>query len=261
MQEHKVAQPAEERITDDAVAWTGSESRTLHDVTDEHGGNQVLAALQSGDRNLSNLLGRLRLIRLLEHLRQLRLDLLLVVESRTQNTHRENRVNLDIGSRRGVTVASSEGTVVHFDLLTEGIRQGANSSLGGRIRPVASDGHKSKSGASENEVPTGVSHLTTGIHWGKPVSKGSMGHVGSGPVDSVHLLTLNIDGYIGKEAWMAEPSTTPDDVRSHTIVPGSDFCDNSVTLSGNREISTDVEKTLLERVQCFGLSKMLATAS
>lgn len=150
LKENQVAQPAEEGITDNVVARAGSECGTLHDISDKHGCNEVLATFQSLDGNLSNLFRSLGLVGLLELLGQLGLDLLLVVKSRAQNAHREDSVDLDIGSWGCVSVSLSVSAIVHLDLLAESVRQGANGSLGRRVGSVASDRNKCKSRTSED---------------------------------------------------------------------------------------------------------------
>ena len=130
LEEHKVAEPAKERVAHDAVPGTGPKSGALHDVTDKHGGDEILSTLKSIDGNLGNLLGSLRLIGLLEHLGQIWLDLLLVIKSGGEDAHGEDSVDLHIRARGVVAMTLRVSSIVHLDLLAECVRQGANGGLG-----------------------------------------------------------------------------------------------------------------------------------
>lgn len=191
LEEHQIAEPAQQGVADDGVSGTRSKSGTLHDVADEHGGNQVFAAFQGTDGDLGHLRGRLRLVGLLELLGQLRFELLLSIESGAENAHGEDCVNLNIGRRSRVAVSLSVSSIVHLNLLAESVRQGANGSFGRRVGPVASNRSKGKGGAGEDEMSAWVFHLLTRGDRSQPVAKSGVSHVGSSPVDGVHLLLLD----------------------------------------------------------------------
>lgn len=255
LKEHQVAEPAEHSVANGGVPRTGAQGCSLHDIADKHRGDQIFAALKSTNRDLCNLLWGLRLVGLLKHLRQLRFDFLLIVEASTENSHGENGVNFDIRSRGAVTVPLGVSSVVHFNLLTEGVRQGADGSLRRRVRTVASNGSEGKSGTSEDEMATRVLHLAARGNRSQPVPKSSMSRVGSSPVDRIHLLPLDWNGYIGEEPRVAEASAAPNNIRTRAIVPTSDLGDDPITLSGVGKVGTDVEEALLHTVQSHTLEK------
>lgn len=248
LKEDQVAKPAEQGVAHTAIARTGSKSSALHDAAHKHGGDQVLATLQGGNGNPSDLLGSLGPVGFLELFGQLGLDLLLVVEPRGEDAHGEDSVDLDVSSGSRVAVSLGIGSIVHLDLLAESIGQRANGSLGRRVRTITGDGNKRKGRAREDEVPTRVLDLATGRNGSEPFAEGGMSHVGGSPVDSVHLLTLGRDRHIDEETRVAEASTAEDNIGSTAIIPGGHFGDNAFTFSGINEISADVEEALLHGV-------------
>lgn len=164
LKEDKAAKPAKQGVAYKAIARTGSESSALHDVANKHGGDQVLATLQSGDGDPGDLLGSLGLVGLLELLGQLGLDPLLVVEPRGEDAHGEDSVDLDVSSGSLVEMSLGIGSIVHLNLLAESIGQRANGSLGRRVRTITGDGNKCKGRAREDQMSAGVLDLATGCN-------------------------------------------------------------------------------------------------
>lgn len=253
LEEHHVAQPAEQGVTDQRVSRTRTKSGGLHDIADEHGGDEIFATLQGTDSDLCDFLGLLRLVGFLELLGQLRLDLLLVVKSRAEDAHGEDCVNFDVGSWSINAMPLGVRSIVHLNLLAESVRQGADGSLGRRVRAVAGDRSERQSRASEDQMPPRVLHLLAWGNGDKPAAKGGICHVGGSPVDGVHLLTLDIKRHIDEESGATKASTAPDNVRSRAVVPSSDLGNHTLTFIGISEVGADVEEALLVGIGGVGL--------
>lgn len=248
LEEHQIAQPAEQSVANDGVSGTRAERRGLHNMANKHGRNEVFTTFKGADCDPGNFVRCLRLVGFFKLFGKFGLDFLLVVKARAEDAHWEDGVNLDVGSRSRGTMSLGIDTVVHLNFLAEGVRQRANGSFGRRVRPVAGNRSECQGGAGKNEMSPWVLPLLAWVDGSKPAAQSGMGSVSCGPVDGVHLLALNGKWDIGKEARVAESSAAPDDIRRIASIPGGDFADDTLTLIGICEVGADVEEALLLRI-------------
>lgn len=66
----------------------------------------------------------------------------------------------------------------------------------------------------------------------------------SGPVYGVHLASQRVDRGFDEETRLTVASATPNDIRSETMIPLSDFGNDTLAFCGICQVGTDIVKSL-----------------
>lgn len=229
------------------VSRARSKSSAFHDIAHKHGSDEIFAAFQGLDGDVSDFVGCLRLVGLFQLLRKLGFCLLFVVEPWTQDPHREDSMNLDIRSR-ALSIDTS-GTVVHLELLVESVGQRADRGLSRGVRPITGDRNKCEGGTRENKMPLRSSRLLVRGYGRKPFLQCRMSSVGGGPIHRIHLVPQCINWRVDKKPGVTVSSTAPNNVRGGPAIPFGNLFNDPLAIRGFGQVGADVVEFLSSGVQ------------